>query len=103
MDMYLEDTISVLGLHGETTVSPRTGGYEGGNLVNFPGGQSSNSRKELTIKPGQPMFAPGTPGIYLDTVRKAGGTGSAINRGPGTTRGHFSTPPLWTEGPKGNS
>ena len=101
--MSLEDTLAALGLEDEATVSPRTGGDGGGNSFAIPIGWSGNHRGDLTLTPGQTPFAPGTPGNYLDTVRRAGGPVSATGRGTGTSRGHFNGPTLWAEGLTGTS
>ena len=101
--MSLEDKLAALGLEDEATVSPRTGGDGGGNSFAVPIEWSGSYIGDFTLTPGQTLVASGTPVSYSDTVRRAGGYVSALDRGPGTSGGHFSAPPRWAEGPSGSS
>ena len=79
MDMSLEDTLAALGLDDEAIVSPRTGGDGGWNIFTIPSGRWRNYRQDSTLTLGQTPFANGTPGSYMDTVRRAEGPVSEWN------------------------
>ena len=81
MDMSLEETLVALGLDSNYCVPSHWQG-RGDNFFAIPSGRSRNYRGDFRLTPGQNPFAPGTPGSYLDTVRRVGGPVSASSRGP---------------------
>ena len=103
MDISLEDKLAALGLEGEATASTRTGCEGGVNSFAVPIRWSRSYIGGFTLTSGQTLVASGTPVSYSDTVHRAGGYMSALERGPGTSGGHFSAPTRWAEGPSGSS
>ena len=106
MDMSFKDSLAALGLDNEATGSPHFGGDRGGGFPTIPIGWSGSYREDktsTTFTPGHTQWVPGTPRIFLGTVRREGSPINAPSGGFGVQPACLSALSSFPGGPTGIS